>query len=428
MFMRFRCLKPIWDQQINIFCLILKLVSMLIFNYSSAEILFNILIKTCASKDCIKCSSEYQIDWSEWTDNYVIDKSTGACLRNTQLFRDSLASFYDIWGVIVMWFLILNILAAIIFRLRFLYLFQFAQTIILYVHCSPNVDQNLVNFTSWFQFVKFDFRFMTIKKLMTLLNWTIVSDRMASIQFYWQATILNYFNLIVLLTAFILCVYFVKMLAKKFKVLINLNNYIQDKIDSSKIAWMFIHLLQPMFIINLIGDINNLIRYPLHCLASLMIFAWILIYLILKKASIFTAAFLAKIDQVNPLKFTVLTIIKSVILSVMFFIESKNIFMFVLWGEILIHILIVLVLFYLNHNSSHINTFSYKTTVIINCWFILILLLILWSNIFMGQNSSSSTKVETLLIVAFFMYSTCIDLWIYKFKSPAAESAKAKRD
>ena len=392
---------------------------------SSAEIMFYILIKTCASKDCIKCSSEYQIDWSEWVDNYVIDKSTGACLRSTQLLSDSLTSFYDIWGIIVMWFLILNVLAAIVFRLRFLYLFQFAQTVILYIHCSPNIDQNLINFTSWFQFVKFDFRFMTIKKLINLFNWTTESDRMASIQFYWQATILNYFNLIVLLIIFILCVYFVNMLAKKFEVLISLNSYIQDKIDSSKIVWMFIHLLLPMFIINLIEDVTNFNRYPLHCLASLMIFTLMLIYLILKKASIFSVAFMAKIDQVSPLKFTLLTIIKSIILSVMFVIESRNIYIYMLWGEILVQFVIVFILLYLNQYSSQINTFTYKTTVIINCWFILILLLILWRNKFSSQDSNS--KVETLLIVAFFVYSTCIDLWLYKFESHA-ELSKDKID
>ena len=141
---------------------------------------------------------------------------------------------------------------------------------------------NLIYFASWFQFCKFDLRFLTVNKLMDLMEWTIESDKMASIQFYCQATVFNYFNLLFLLAASALSAYLLHLLANRLKMLVNINNFIQNKINKNKIAWIFIHLFLLFFIISLIKDILNVGRYPLHCSISLMIFVLMLTYLILK--------------------------------------------------------------------------------------------------------------------------------------------------
>ena len=84
-------------------------------------------------------------------------------------------------------------------------------------------------------------------------------------------------------------------------------------ITINKLAWIFVHLLLNFLIVNLAEDMLNLISHPFFCSLSLVLFTAIFIYLLLKQASIFTPKFLIEIDKVNPLTFTLLTALKSII-------------------------------------------------------------------------------------------------------------------
>ena len=129
--------------------------------------------------------------------------------------------------------------------------------------------------------------------------------------------------------------------------------------------------------------------------------------------------FISEIDQINPFSFTFLTIIKSIILSVMFSTNANDLFPYTLLIEILLHLCIVFSLLFSKQESTSLS----KTMVIKSCFFILLLILILWNNVFSNQNSSP--KAEVVLIIAFFVYSTCTDLWLYKYE--AATSLKKNK-
>ena len=302
--------------------------------------------------------------------------------------------------------LILSILFAFIFGMSFLYLLEFAQTIIFCIHSSQNADQNLINFTSWFQFAKFDLRFFTVSKLMSLEMWTTESDRMMSIQFYCQTTVLNYFNLIAVLVVWALFIYFFKKLESQFKMLQIINNLIQNMITINKLAWIFVHLLLNFLILNLAEDMLNLISHPFFCSLSLVLFTAIFIYLLLKQASILTPKFLIEVDKVNPLTFTLLTALKSIIWSLMFLIESTSVFLLLLWAIILIHVGIIFSLLLSKKESVLNHIYSANSMIITNCWFILVLLQLLWNNVFIDQ--SSNPKSFILLIIMFFLYTISV--------------------
>ena len=242
--------------------------------------------------------------------------------------------------------LIINLTFAWIFGIPFLYLFEFAQTIILYIHCSINISVNLKVFASWFQISKFDLRFLTIPRLTDLMGWKIESERMASIQFYCQTTFLNYLNLLMIAILILFTILLLKLLSNRWKASLYLLEFINKKINKNKMWWIFIHWLLSLTLINLVNDIANVSKHALHSFISLIIFALIFIYLLVSKSRIFSLKFLSEIDSENPVSITLISILKSIVLTVMFNFEGKA--NLIIWAsiEVVLQLLIILILLY----------------------------------------------------------------------------------
>ena len=77
-------------------------------NGQSAETVVEVDAQNWASKDCAKWNSEYQIDWVKCNANYVLE-SGGVCLWNTVHFSDSYDNLFDIWGIIILIWLTINL-------------------------------------------------------------------------------------------------------------------------------------------------------------------------------------------------------------------------------------------------------------------------------------------------------------------------------
>ena len=271
----------------------------------------------------------------------MLDSTTGSWLWSTQIFPNFTNTFYDVWGIIILILLIINLAFAWIFEIKFLYLFEFAQTIILYIHCSVNINVNLKTFTSWFQVSKFDLRFLTIPRLIDLMGWKFESERMASIQFYCQTTFLNYFNLLMIVILILFTIFLLKLLSNRWKVSLYILKLINKRMNENKIWWIFIHWLLSLTLINLVNDITNLSKHALYSFISLIIFALIFIYLLVSKPSVLSLRFLAKIDSENQVSFTLISIIKSIVLTVIFNFEGlANL---IIWAsiEIILHLFII---------------------------------------------------------------------------------------
>ena len=169
----------------------------------------------------------------------MLDATTGSWLWSTQIFPNFTNTFYDIWGIVILVLLIINLTFAWIFGVNFLYLFEFAQTVILYICCSINVSVNLKTFASWFQISKFDLRFLTIPRLIDLIGWKVESERMASIQFYCQTTFLNYSNLLMVVSLILFIIFLLKLLSNRWKVLLYILKFINKRMKIKYDGYLF---------------------------------------------------------------------------------------------------------------------------------------------------------------------------------------------
>ena len=97
-------------------------------NNQSAETIVQVNALNWASKDWLECKSQYQSDWVKCKENYKLGVD-GVWYRNAIYFPSSVNSLYDIWGLIILVSLSINIILILIIGLRSLYLVEFAHTI-----------------------------------------------------------------------------------------------------------------------------------------------------------------------------------------------------------------------------------------------------------------------------------------------------------
>ena len=122
--------------------------------------------------------------------------------------------------------------------------------------------------------------------------------------------------------------------------------FINKRMNENKIWWIFIHCLLSLTLINLVNDMKILSKHVLYSSISLIIFALIFIYILVSKSRIFSLRFLSEIDRVNPVSFTLISILKTILLTVMFNFESlANL---IIWAsiEVILQLLIILILLY----------------------------------------------------------------------------------
>ena len=235
-------------------------------NNQFAETIVQVNALSWASKDWLECKSQYQSDWVKCKENYKLGVY-GVWYRNTIYFPSSVNSLYDIWGLIILASLSINIILILIIGLRSLYLVEFAHTIIIFI-ASASLNQGLIKLVSWFQIFKFDFGFIDQFHIKDFLSWNIGSTEMADIQFYWQSLLLNYFCLflvIIILSFFLLLI---KGTSIKFKKVTNIYKCIINKIDKYKISFIFIYLFLPFLWVNLLSDSLNIHDHTFYSLTS----------------------------------------------------------------------------------------------------------------------------------------------------------------
>ena len=97
---------------------------------------------------------------------------------------------------------------------RAFYSYEFAQTLIIFIFCAPNLNSDLENFASWFQFVKFDFGMFNKLDVLMFIKCSSEPSKMTSIQFYCQTTILNYFSFILFLILYLLVILLLKYVSR----------------------------------------------------------------------------------------------------------------------------------------------------------------------------------------------------------------------
>ena len=326
-------------------------------NNQSAETIVQVNALNWASKDWLECKSQYQSDWVKCKENYKLGVD-GGWYRNAIYFQSSVNSLYDIWGLIILVSLSINIILILILGLRSLYLVEFAHTIIVFI-ASSSLNQGLIKLISWFQIIKFDFGFIDQLHFRNFLSWNLGSTEMADIQFYWQSLLLNYFCLflvIIILSFFLLLI---KATSIKFKKVAKIYKCITNKFDKYKISWIFIYLFLPFLWINLLSDSLNIHDHTFYSLASFAAFLTIVIFLMIKYPEIFTINFMKKIDENGSPILILFSILKSICHAFLFLYRNQTLRKVFLFIEFALHLPFILFSFI---GDKEINLFELYST------------------------------------------------------------------
>ena len=141
---------------------------------------------------------------------------------------------------------------------RAFYSYEFAQTLIIFIFSASNPNFDLVNFASWFQFTKFDFGILNKFDVMMFIKCSFEPSKMTSIQFYCQTTILNYFNLILFLILYLLIILLLNYVSQNEGWISKIYKALIANTSTQSTAWIFVHVVLPFFLINIVFDLSNI--------------------------------------------------------------------------------------------------------------------------------------------------------------------------
>ena len=374
---------------------------------NTAEILAKVSIVNCASKDWSRCVGIYQSDWTQWKTNFVLDFS-GVWYWNTTYLPSSVNDIFDIWGIIVLSFLIIQLIFSFRLGLRSLSVFEFAQIIIIFIYSPYQSNQNVQRLASWFLFSKFDFGVISYSIVSKVFNWNVEYERMAKIQYFWQSAFLNYFSIISFALIFLSLFVILKYLMRKIDWLTYVYNFICIIAWKQNIIWIVIHLQFRFILTNMIYDALSMRNHMTLSLVSFLILLIAVVSLLIKDSSIFTWKFLKEVDRTMPAKVATLSLIICVFDSLWFTIE-------ILWLNILImiwiltyHIFIAFFCLLVKIDKSLYISYTMKMNGIKHNIFSLILLIIMYSLAI--PNSDTLSRTIVLTVTAFFSVWMLIDM------------------
>ena len=226
-----------------------------------------------ASKDWVEWTGSLQSDWIKWKDGYTVDDN-GVWLLSLSLFSFDQFTIYKILSLII-WFLLLIHLVLIIKlkRLSFHSLF-FVQPILIMIFSVQDASDEMIAFTSYFQWIKLDLNFMNFGRF-KFMGWNKSTEKMMKVQLYWQSTFHNYFLLILILTIIIIAVVNINkysnqsIILQKLKMLLTLAWF--DK--ASSFIFIFLNVSQ-FFFSNIMNDISNFRSQNLFSIIS--VWMWII--------------------------------------------------------------------------------------------------------------------------------------------------------
>ena len=256
-----------------------------------------------ASKEWSKCSGPYESDCISCNTGYMLnlDKSW---VRYASFLPTVNNRLYWIWGLIAM--IVTTFYAVLSLRYGKLMLepAMHLQTLMMLVLSTDWVNDNWIEYISWIQYFKFDFAFLNFYWFDSWVQWTPSSDRFASAKIYWQETVMNYFNFIVLVMLILIGLTIIKLC--KFK---NVNKLVEwINIQPESILWLCWCIVMPFLCINIYYDLTTYKHHLKLSLFSTFIILLICLYCVLKRLSFISNWTIQKINPYNNLTYIYLTI------------------------------------------------------------------------------------------------------------------------
>ena len=218
--------------------------------------------------------------------------------------------------------LVISVLMSLKFGRRYLYNLSFAQSFLILIFWSNDVDQNMKEFASWLQFSKLDFGYLYYSGLNSTFNCISESTKMANLQFGCHSNVLNYFWVLLLFALSIIIYRLLDAFRHKINLINSLLTFVDKKFTSSLIVWMLIHFYYKLALINIIAlDAEMMSNHILTSGVSIVIGVWVIVYLCLKH-QLFSKIFIEGIDEDNSLSFTLTSAVQYSFLSCLFISES----------------------------------------------------------------------------------------------------------
>ena len=218
--------------------------------------------------------------------------------------------------------LVISVLMSLKFGIRYLYNFTNAQSFLILIFWTNDVDQNMKEFASWLQFSKLDFWYLYYSGLSSMFNCVSESTKMANLQFGWHSTVLNYLWVLLLFTLSIIIYRLLNAFRHKIELINSLLTFVDNKFTSSLIVWMLIHFYYKLVLVNIIAlDAELMSNHVLTSGVSIVIGVWVIVYLCLKH-QLFSKIFIEGIDEENSLSSTLISVIQYSFLSCLFISES----------------------------------------------------------------------------------------------------------
>ena len=293
------------------------------------SITVEVIIQICASKDCLKWNGPLQADCTECRYNYKLN-AEGQCLQISVYNIENNNDFYSLWGIITMTVLLISVLMSLLFGRKYLLNLSNAQTFLILVFWTNDVNENLKAFTSWLEFSKLDFGYLYYSGLNSVFRCTTESTKMANLQFGCHSTILNYFWILVLIFV-IATIYKLLDIAKhKVQIVNKIVSLVHLLFPNTLIAWVLIHLYYKLILINIVSlDLMMIRNHTLMSIISIVILVSMILYFGFKH-KLFSKMFVENIERNDSLSFTLTSLIKYTFLS--WLLTSESTVAQTVWG------------------------------------------------------------------------------------------------
>ena len=359
------------------------------------ETTFYLDVQSWMSRNWLKWTNSLSSSWTEWMDDYLLTNS-GEWILSSKYFKQPFIDIFNLSGFIILIILFLGILLSFIIGIQMLQSLEFAQTLIIFIYSSSSYNANIVNFGSWLQISKLDLGFLYTTETTNLLNWH-ADSRIAEIQYYCQSFCLNYIFVILSIFIVALLLRLINYFQNSLNFLQNIALITNNKITKEKIVWTLIHLFIPFVLINLVNEAFSISNHLIITLVSYIFVIAITVFIIVRNSNIMTLDFIRSIDQNNPVSFSLLTVVKTLLHTWMFLYNGDMLRIYIEYLELGVHLLIAWVIYfhYKQKGTSLLLIIKHMT-------FSVILFMFIWRRHY--DISEQLLKTEVMLIVVFFVF------------------------
>ena len=230
---------------------------------------------------------------------------------------------------------------------------------------------------------------------------------MASVHFYCQTMVLNYWFLILFTLIIVILLLITKYVSLRNQKIHKIYTKIISMVNKNDIAWLILHLILSFFWINLVFDATFIEYHVIHSCISFIFWGILITIVIISSPEVFTYNFILTIDKSSPNPSIILLLIKNIISILLFVLEGRQIRLYLSVALWLIYLCFILIHFWKFRMLSIKETIQWGFKIVKNSVFLVILFVLMMQELFVSDGSSFIILLSTF----FFAGSLIISLY-----------------